>query len=92
MKKAMLGTTLAAFALAPAMAWADCEFHNQAAMAQMASANPAPQASKVQANASHKASTPVVAKAASAKQAKAMTDKAAPTTKSGDATVVAKSN
>ena len=33
MKKSLVGTALALFAVAPAMAWADCDFHDKASMA-----------------------------------------------------------
>lgn len=93
MKKAMLGTMLATFALAPAMAWADCDFHKQEAMAQMASAKTADKAPVTQANASHKASTPAVAKASTASSSKRAGDKTAQSSSKSDATtVVAKSN
>ena len=91
MKKAMLTTALAALAVVPAMTWADCDFHNQAAMAQMASAKPAPQASSVKANAS---ATPALAKASVRNTATRTADKAARSTSKPQATttVVAKSN
>ena len=90
MKKAMLGTTLAVFALAPALAWSDCEYHNQSAMAQMASAKPAENASSAKANALH--ATPATAKAAESNTAK-RTAKATPSKPKTDATtVVAKNN
>ena len=90
MKKAILGTTLAVFSLAPALAWSDCEYHNQSAMAQMASAKPAQNASSAKANAPH--ATPAAAKAAESNTAK-QTAKAAPSKSKTDATtVVAKNN
>ena len=91
MKKAMLGTTLAVFALAPALAWSDCgAAHDQSAMAQMVSAQPAQNASSAKANALH--ATPATAKAAESNAAK-RTAKAAPSKPKTDATtVVAKNN
>ena len=89
MRKTLLGTAFAAFAIAPAMAWADCDFHNKASMASSAPA----QKSDVQAQASGKASAPVVAKTSTAKHVKPTSDKPAPTPSKSDAsTVVAKTN
>ena len=91
MKKAVMGTTLAVFALAPALAWSDCEYHNQSAMAQMASAKPAENASSVKTNALH--ATPATAKAEQGNTVKKVTAKAAPPKVKPEATaVVAKNN
>jgi len=91
MKKAVMGTTLAVFALAPALAWSDCEYHNQSAMAQMASAKPAENASSAKTNALQ--ATPAAAKAQPSNTAKRATAKAAPSKTKPEATaVVAKNN
>ena len=88
MKIAVMGTTLAVFALAPALAWSDCEYHNQSAMAQMASAKPADNASSMKTNA-----LPATAKAQQDNTVKKATAKAAPPKTKPEATaVVAKNN
>ena len=88
MKIAVMGTTLAVFALAPALAWSDCEYHNQSAMAQMASAKPADNASSMKTNA-----LPATAKAQQGHTVKKATAKAAPPKAKPEATaVVAKNN
>lgn len=87
MKIAVMGTTLAVFALAPALAWSDCEYHNQSAMAQMASAKPAENASSVKTNALQ------ATKAQQGNTVKKATAKAAPPKAKQEATaVVAKNN
>jgi hypothetical protein len=86
MKKILAGTTLAVFTLAPALGWADCDFHNKATMALT---KPADKTEAPQALAASKAST-AVAKTDSAKQA-AKTKASAPS-KADRQTVVAKNN
>ena len=91
MKKAMLGTTLAVFALAPALAWSDCGVsHDQSAMAQMVSAEPAHNASSTKANALE--ATPATAKAADDNAAKRTAKAAKSKSKTDAKTVVAKHN
>lgn len=85
MKKLLIGTTLAVFALAPAMGWADCDFHNKASMA---SSKPAEKSPVSQATVAGKASSPAVAKT-SVTRVKQHVAKA---TKADAATVVAKNN
>jgi hypothetical protein len=87
MKKIVTGVTLAVFALAPAMVWADCGgAHDQASMASAKSADKTQQA---EAQATSKATTHVVAKKAPAKQTVA---KRTSPTKTEGSTVVAKNN
>lgn len=87
MKRILAGTAIALFALAPAMGWADCDYHN----ASMASSTPSAKAELAKAPAASKA--PVVAKASVAKQVKSVGDKAASSsTKTDGSTVVAKTN
>jgi hypothetical protein len=87
MKKVLIGTTLAVFALAPAMSFADCsEAHTAAAMASAAPAGK----STPEATVAGKTAPPVVAKATVTKAAK-QPAAAAPQKTSGS-TVVAKSN
>lgn len=89
MKKALVGTALALFAVAPAMAWADCDFHNKASMA---SSQPNDKAEAAQQQAANKASTPAVVKT-SAKQVKQTRDKPASSpSKTDGSNVVAKNN
>ena len=88
MRKILLGATLVAFALAPAMGWADCDYHEKASMA---SAKPAEKAELAQAPAANKAPAPI-AKVSATKQVKHMTDKVTSPSKADDATVVAKTN
>lgn len=89
MKRILVGTTIAVFALAPAMAWADCEYHN----ASMASSTPSAKAELARAPAASKAPAPVVAKASAAQQVKHVGDKAASSPSRTDgSTVVAKTN
>jgi hypothetical protein len=85
MKKTLFGTALALFAFAPAMAWADCDFHDKASMA---SSKQADKARVAQAQAPDKASAPAVAKASVAKHVKQTSDKP----KTDTSTVVAKNN
>lgn len=89
MTKILVGTVLAAFALAPAMGWADCDFHDKASMA---SSKPADKADVAQAQAASKSPAPVVAKASATKQVKHVSGKAASPSKPDDSTVVAKNN
>ena len=86
MKKILIGTTLAVFALAPAMSWADCSDSHQS----MASSKPA-KADIAQAPVANKASAPVVAKQTT-KQVKQVIAKPATPSKTDGATVVAKNN
>jgi hypothetical protein len=85
MTKILIGTTLAVFALAPALSSADCDYHNKASMASL---KPAEAVNASQAAAS-KAPAAVIAKTAGAKQAVAKPE-AAP--KKDATTVVAKNN
>lgn len=90
MRKLLVGTAVALFGLAPAMTWADCEFHNAQAMA---SSKPAATAEVAKAAPASKATTTTVAKASVAKPAKQSGDKAASTPSRDDqSTVVAKTN
>ena len=52
MKKVLVGTALTLFALAPAMGWADCDYHDKASMA---SSTPAKKTEVAQASATGKA-------------------------------------
>lgn len=89
MKRILIGTAIALFALAPAMGWADCEYHN----ASMASSAPSAKGELAKAPAASKASAPVVAKASAARQVKRVSDKAASSpSKSDGSTLVAKTN
>jgi hypothetical protein len=88
MKKILIGTTLAAFAFAPAMSWADCSDSHQS----MASSKPADKADMAQAPAPSKASAPLVAKTATPKQVKEVVAKPATPSKTNAVTVVAKNN
>jgi hypothetical protein len=85
MKKLLIGTALAVFALAPAMGWADCDFHNKASMA---SSKPAEKSQVAQASIAGKASSPAVAKTSDTR----VKQHVAKATKADAATVVAKSN
>ena len=89
MKKILIGTALAAFALAPAMGWADCDFHNKASMASSKSAD---RAELAQAAAASKAPAPVVAKAHAAKQVKQVVAKSTSPSTADASTVVTKNN
>lgn len=86
MTKILIGTTLAVFALAPALSSADCEYHNKASMASL---KPAEAAAASQAPAASKAPAAVVAKAAATKPVVAKRE-AAPAKDAS--TVVAKNN
>lgn len=90
MKRILVGTAIALFALAPAMSWADCEYHDKASMASSA---PPGKADQAQAAAASKAPAPVVAKASVAKQVKQVGDKATSSpSKSNRSTVVARTD
>jgi hypothetical protein len=90
MKITLFGTALALVAFAPAMAWADCDFHDKASMA---SSKPADKAELAQAQAPAKAPAPVVAKTSVAKHVKQTSDKPTTSAKAADgSTVVAKNN
>ena len=72
MKRLLVGTALTLFAAAPAIGWADCEYHNAAAMASAApTARPEAAHARV---ATSKAL--VTAKASAARQVKSVADKA----------------
>ena len=89
MKRILVGTAIALFALAPEMVWADCEYHNAA----MASSAPSAKAELARAPAASKAPAPVVAKTSIAKQVKHVGDKAPSSPSRTDgSTVVAKTN
>lgn len=89
MKKILVGTTLAVFALAPALASADCGGDHD--KASMASSQPAQKPELAQAPAASNTSSPAVAKVTAAKKVKqAVAKPAAP--KASATTVVAKSN
>ena len=64
MKRIVVGTALTLFAFAPAIGWADCDYHNKASMA---SSTPAAKGELAQAPAANKASAPVVAKTSATK-------------------------
>jgi hypothetical protein len=87
MKKSLVGTALALFAVAPAMAWADCDFHDKASMASKST----DKAELTQQQATNKASSPVVAKTSGTKVKQASDKKATPS-KTDASTVVAKNN
>ena len=87
MKKILVGTTMAVFALAPALGWADCGGGHD--KASMASSQPAQKPELAQA--ASNTSSPAVAKTTTAKKVKQAAAK--PTTSKGAAsTVVAKNN
>ena len=89
MKKSLVGTALALFAVAPAMAWADCDFHDKASMASKST----DKAQVAQEQAANKASGPVAAKTTATRQVKHSADKKlASPTKADASTVVAKNN
>lgn len=87
MKKVLVGTAFAALALAPAVSFADCDFHNKASMAL---SKPADKSEVAQASSVAKSSAAVLAKS-DARQVKQAVDKKSATKKDG-ATVVAKNN
>ena len=89
MTRILVGTALTLFALAPTMAWADCDYHK----ASMASSTPVAKDELAQAPAASKAPAPVVAKTSVAKQVKHVDSKApsSPSNAEGS-TVVAKTN
>lgn len=90
MKRTLVGTALTLFAFAPAMSWADCDYHNKASMA---SSTPAAKAEVAQAPAAGKAHGSVVAKTSVARQVKPIDSKATSSPSKADAsTVVAKTN
>jgi len=89
MKRMLVGTALTLFALAPAMGWADCDYHK----ASMASSTPVAKAELAQAPAASKAPAPVVAKTSVAKHVKHVDSKATSSpSKTEGSTVVAKTN
>jgi len=89
MKKSLVGTALALFAVAPAMAWADCDFHDKASMASKST----DKAEVAQQQATNKASSAVVAKTSGTRQVKQASEKKATSPSKADAsTVVAKNN
>ena len=90
MKRMLVGTTLALFALAPAMGWADCDYHDKASMA---SSTPAKKTEVAQTSATGKAKAPVVAKSSVAREVNTVDRKAtAAAPKAEESTVVAKTN
>ena len=90
MKRVLVGTALALFALAPAMGWADCDYHDKASMA---SSTPAKKTEVAQASATGKATAPVAVKTSKAKQVNTVDRKAtAASPKAEESTVVAKTN
>jgi hypothetical protein len=92
MKRILVGTALTLFAFAPAMSWADCDYHNKASMA---SSTP-DKAELAQAPAVSKSTAPVVAKTSApkqVKQVKQVDSKTAPSpSKAEGSTVLAKTN
>lgn len=89
MKRILVGTALTLFALAPTMAWADCDYHK----ASMASSTPVARDELAQVPAASKAPAPVVAKASVAKPVRHVDSKAASSpSKTEGSTVVAKTN
>ena len=89
MKRILVGTALTLFAFAPAMGWADCDYHK----ASMASSTPVAKAELAQAPAVSKAPAPVVAKTSVAKQVRPVNSKAnLSPSKAEGSTVVAKTN
>lgn len=87
MKRILVGTALTLFALAPAMSWADCDYHNKASMASSAPEK----ADQAQAQAASKA--PVVAKTSAIKQVRHVDSKVISSpSKAEGSTVVAKTN
>ena len=89
MKKVLVGTALTLFALAPAMGWADCDYHNKASMA---SSTPAKKTEVAQASATGKATVPVAAKTSAANKVNTVDRKAPASPKAEESTVVAKTN
>lgn len=88
MKKVLVGTALSLFALAPAMGWADCDYHDKASMA---SSTPAKKTEVAQASATGKATAPVAVKSAATK-VNTVDRKAPASPKAEESTVVAKTN
>jgi hypothetical protein len=87
MKRILVGTALTLFALAPALSFADCDYHNKASMASSAPER----TDRAQAQAASKA--PVVAKTSATKQARHADSKATSSpSKAEGSTVVAKTN
>jgi hypothetical protein len=90
MKKVLVGTALSLFALAPAMGWADCDYHDKASMA---SSTPAKKKTEVaQASATGKATAPVAVKTSAARKVNTVDRKAPASPKAEESTVVAKTN
>lgn len=89
MKKILVGTALAAFALAPALSWADCGGDHD--KASMASSQPAQKHELAQAPAGSNTSSPALAKATATKKVKQAVAKPA-ASKASATTVVAKNN
>jgi hypothetical protein len=89
MKRTLVGTAIALFALAPAMGWADCAYHDASKEAAVPVAKP----EVAQASAASKAPAPVVAKASVTKQVRHARDNAVSSPSRADGTtVVAKTN
>ena len=89
MKKVLVGTALTLFALAPAMGWADCDYHDKASMA---SSTPAKKTEVAQASATGKATAPVAVKTSAATKVNTVDRKAPASPKAEESTVVAKTN
>lgn len=89
MKKVLVGTALFLFALAPAMGWADCDYHDKASMA---SSTPAKKTEVAQASATGKATAPVAVKTSAARKVNTVDRKAPASPKAEESTVVAKTN
>jgi len=89
MKRILVGSAVALFALAPTMGWAECDYHK----ASMASSAPVVKDELAQAPAASKAQAPVVAKTSVAKQVKHVDSKATSSpSKTDGSTVVARTN
>ena len=88
MKRILVGTVVALFALAPTLGLADCDYHK----ASMASSSPVANDELAQAPAASKAPAPVAAKTSVTKQVKHVDGKATSSTKTDASTVVAKTN
>lgn len=88
MTRMLVGTALTLFALAPAMSYADCDYHNKASMASSA---PAGKSDPAQVQAASRTPAPALAKTSVTKQVKHDSKAMASPSKDGS-TVVAKNN
>lgn len=88
MKRMLVGTALTLFAFAPALSWADCDYHNQAAMA---SSTPAAKGKLAQLPPASKLSAPAAPKTSVAER-RVDTKMASPPSRAETSTVVAKTN